>query len=588
MLCNYSPMAPIPPDRKDLFHGRDKNIDDILAAFEGGRLRRLYFVNGIRRVGKTTLLGQLSARITTQSVLPILLNFEQVIDAFGEFEQLPTVRFIRGLMRTCVTQAKIGTGDQQLALEPTRTEAFEDDPPWYVFDGWLDELRRLSGRQCLLLCIDEMQSVVRLIARRVLDDGVLTWIRSKIQAESDLLIVCTGSEPYSKMRSRYDASNLWGNIKPYPISFLARRDMEKVATVPVVGDGVRWHDLSLAALWDMTEGHPWIIQNICDRILRSLNSERRRIVSPRDIVRATDNLIIDDPTSVKLWWNEGQELVTDDMVSLAFTVLTLQKRSRLGVLETELIKSCSDQGMRNVGATILDMVDLELLTKDRSKNIITIRSRFLEEFLVDLRRQRMEEQAEQVAVRQPFVAVMFDWENIKHRLMAEAASSQAMMAACEGAVLGKILMDRARRFGQPHPKARYVVANFLHESKAYLEDRNALDRLNYQTILSSVSGNAKADRSDHKLREKIRDVLELEGRKDIEPIETYIIGAGDADFNESIQTLLNRQKRVVLWCTRSGMARYYEDLAKHRLLTIEYLEDLVFKNEKGRVTAPLP
>ena len=190
-----------------------------------------------------------------------------------------------------------------------------------------------------------MQSVVRLMADRIMDSSFLTWLRSKVESHSETLIICTASEPYGKMRMRHE-HNLWGSIKTYRVSFLQKGDMAKVAQEPVQADGVRWLGEAIDALWDMTEGHPWITQGICDRVMRDLNVERRRVVGPADIRRATENLILDDPTAVRLWWNEFQELVSADMLKLAHVVLELQQTPRSGVSEAELIRECVRRGVK--------------------------------------------------------------------------------------------------------------------------------------------------------------------------------------------------------------------------------------------------
>ena len=109
-------------------------------------------------------------------------------------------------------------------------------------------------------------------------------------------------------------------------------------------------------------------------------------------------------------------------------------------------------------------------------------------------------------------------------------------------------------------------------SSLFKGDRAALDNLNINTQNSNISGNVKADRSDHRLIQRIRDLLELHPG-----IETYVIAAGDADFSETVNTLLDRGKTVYMMCTRDGMAHYYDSQRKRSgNLHIDFLEDFAF------------
>jgi hypothetical protein len=60
-------------------------------------------------------------------------------------------------------------------------------------------------------------------------------------------------------------------------------------------------------------------------------------------------------------------------------------------------------------------------------------------------------------------------------------------------------------------------------------------------------------------------------------IATYVIGTGDGDFHEVIQTLQGAGKQVILWATRHGINGVYGDrLHGPDRIRIEWLEDLVF------------
>ena len=88
--------GPIPPGRDDLFHGREQAMADLMLGMTGGQLKTLHFINGIRRVGKTTLLRQIGYRMGEQ-VLPLILDLQVIVDLFGSVSNIPTNQFVRQL-----------------------------------------------------------------------------------------------------------------------------------------------------------------------------------------------------------------------------------------------------------------------------------------------------------------------------------------------------------------------------------------------------------------------------------------------------------------------------------------------------------
>ncbi|MBC8030147.1 MAG: hypothetical protein H7Z16_08540 [Pyrinomonadaceae bacterium] len=83
VTVRYVTGAPVGADRVDLFHGRHDELLDLQEAFAGDFLRKLYFVNGIRRVGKSSLIEHLGKHCGRE-VLTLSLKhrncFEQAKD----------------------------------------------------------------------------------------------------------------------------------------------------------------------------------------------------------------------------------------------------------------------------------------------------------------------------------------------------------------------------------------------------------------------------------------------------------------------------------------------------------------------------
>lgn len=566
----YMTDAPVTADRTDLFHGRDKELNDLQSTFAGGKLLRLYFVNGIRRVGKSTLMYQLMGCFDNET-LPLLLNLQS---ALGE-SNMTTVQLVRQLIRLVIDQVRLRKDLSALSLAVPGPDVFELDPPWVVFQEFLETLQRQAGKSSVLLCFDEVQYLVERIANpnEPINDAFLAWMRGKVQEKSHILLICTGSEPYALMRRRYEHT-LWGNMQAYNVSFVERAAMEKIATLPVKEDGVTWLQEAIDRLWDMTEGHPWLTQTLAEKVAEGLNNERRRVVGPGDVSRAVDVAMLDDRYS-DLWWNEKEGQVTATNRQIAFIILRNQSGSRQGLPESKLAEECQRSGIR-VSMYLDEMRALEVLTEIKEGNDPRwrIKGGFLEKYLMTLlHHEALENGLKRPSSSDQSLALMLDWENIKISLLNSlkkmpAAEAQSLRPRLAGAELAKRLLEAAAQHGVPRQK--WVVANWDHAT--FNGDQAALRRERYMT---DMSGETKADASDHVLRERIHNVL-----RDQREIGTYIIGTGDADFGEVIGTLQDQGKHVILWATKGALSGAFKHfLSGPDAIQIEWLEDIIFKQE---------
>jgi hypothetical protein len=175
--------------------------------------------------------------------------------------------------------------------------------------------------------------------------------------------------------------------------------------------------------------------------------------------------------------------------------------------------------------------------------------------------------------RRPALALMLDWENIKISLAdllreLPEPRADALRPRLAGAELATRLVDAAWRHGLP--RQRWAVADW---DRPFFEgDQKAVRGARFW---SDIAGGEKANASDHVLREKIHHVLRQHPE-----IDVYVIGTGDGDFHEAIQTLQREGKQVILWATRRAVNGVYgESLGGPDRIGIEWLEDLVFGEE---------
>lgn len=567
----YVTGGPVSTDRLDLFHGRERELSELQRAVTAPKMLKLYFVNGIRAVGKSTLMQHLGSRCSSE-LIPVLVPLEY---ALGEKNMTP-MQLVRQFCRICLRDAQNILGDVDLDLKIPDAEDFALDPPWVVFEDFLENLHRQTARR-ILLCIDEMQFLVKRIAdpSDPIDEGFLGWLRDKIQTGSNLRVVCTGSESFGQLR-RHHEHVVWRNMEPYNISFVDRNAMEMIATIPVKDDGVLWLSEALDCLWDFTEGHPCVTQILAERAVELIDREGRRVIGPLDIERAYA-AIPHDLEIWELWWNEREGMIEDTHRQLAFLILRNQPASRAGLEEMALAEVAAKSGIRSVGRYLDEMRALEVLTAipaGGGTRIWRVRGGFLERYLA----ARLQRTLQEVAGAHSYnpdapLAIMLDYENVKigllnHLKKLPSAEAAILKQKLEGPNLATALLEASARFGSP--RQRWAVADW--DRPLFQGDQKAFKMARYST---DIAGHSEKNSSDHVLREKIHFVL-----REHPEIGTFVIGTGDADFHETIKTLQEQGKHVVLWSTREQVNRVYgESLRGPDRIRIEWLEDLVFADE---------
>jgi hypothetical protein len=178
--------------------------------------------------------------------------------------------------------------------------------------------------------------------------------------------------------------------------------------------------------------------------------------------------------------------------------------------------------------------------------------------------------AGEAAGRRTALALMLDWENVKVSLARHLddlpeGRAQAGRTRLGGSELASRLLDAAWRHGLP--RQRWAVADW--DQDFFEGDQKAVRNARFST---DIAGQDKANASDHVLREKIHLVL-----REHPEIPVYVIGTGDGDFHEVVNTLQAKGKQVILWTTRRSVSDSYGgSLRGPDRIRIEWLEDLVF------------
>jgi hypothetical protein len=282
----------------ELFHGRNEVLDQIKDSFYGGIQRERYFLDGIRRSGKTTILNFLGGYLP-QNVLPVYINLE-------DFSLHGPVNSAAVLSGFCTKIGLKAVEVHNVVPDIPGEEVFRAEPH-HAFNRFLADVKEKLPGYVPLLMIDEFQLLLEAIGRsgRASDQDtlVLDQLRARLE-EGNLYTIMTGSVRFDRLATIVQ-HRIFGALSRKRVSFLTKDGMTEVLRSGVA----QWATLlpeTLERVYDLTGGYPWLAQIYGAGLVELLNQERRTVVTPEDVDYVTTADVITRPELFEFWWPPEQ------------------------------------------------------------------------------------------------------------------------------------------------------------------------------------------------------------------------------------------------------------------------------------------
>ena len=336
----YIPGPPVKDAR--LFMGREDVFQFIQENLSSAGQKRTLVLHGQRRTGKTSILYQLLGGRLGKSLLPVLVDMQEVaplVQNLADFLSELAYKFSR-------TLHKAGLEIQEPALEVFNVA------PLRVFNRFLDDLEeRLAGRQMLVM-FDEFELLQDLIQQGLLGENLLGYIRSLIQHRECLLFIFTGTHRLEEMGRDY--WSIFFNITLYrKISFLSRAEAERLVREPVAG-ALSIDDLAVEKMIALTRAHPYFLQLLCWALVNHANANRRNYVTLNDVNDVLQEIILTGEPYFAYIWQQANSI---ERLALAGLAHTLQAGKHWARPEDILDTLAAGGDMRTGRADLLETLD---------------------------------------------------------------------------------------------------------------------------------------------------------------------------------------------------------------------------------------
>ncbi|MCP4538629.1 MAG: GAF domain-containing protein [Chloroflexi bacterium] len=275
-----------------LFFGREDVVDFIQENLAALHRNNLVLI-GQRRTGKTSLLKQLPVQLG-DDYLPIYLDGQ----ALGLDPGLPN------FFLSLATEIAFALEDRNFVIDLPEYDDFVDSPTTSFERRFLTQVREVIGDRHLLIMFDEFEELESAVQRGNLDASIFGFLRHIIQHSSNLSVIFCGTHRLEELAADY--WNVLFNISLYrQIAYLEQPEAARLIQEPVVEYGMRYDDLALDKMWQVSAGHPYFLQLLCHSLVNRHNKTERGYVTVADVNAALDDILASGEAHFVFLWTEA-------------------------------------------------------------------------------------------------------------------------------------------------------------------------------------------------------------------------------------------------------------------------------------------
>lgn len=300
------PVVALRPIERNKLYGREDLLRTLKSSFTRSGQTRIPFLEGVRKVGKTSIFYFLANRMI-DPMLPVYINLET--DWTNPYQLLA-----KKISEEISKQKTDGSWDINRIIT-------KDD-----FDRFLIDALRGTGIEQIILLLDEFHAVVDRIESGSLRKEFLGDLRELYQNPNRLISVAFADWYHvDELKSRIRAQ-LWADFACETISFLNELDTREAILSPVQSSQVRLGRDVVSRIYYWTNGYPWHIQWICSELINHLNTQKRYTAIPQDIDLLAKKLLKEDRL-----FNEGlcrPERISKEIQCIIYHILETLRDSR--------------------------------------------------------------------------------------------------------------------------------------------------------------------------------------------------------------------------------------------------------------------
>ena len=543
LFIDSSPLDETSP----LFQGRDSLLQQIRNSLFGGIQREKLFLDGIRRVGKSSIVNFVPLNVP-DDVVAVPLRMER----FGLQSPLDAASVLWKIGKAIeAAYVSRGVTPPDAPTEPsiddcaafiTSVKAFTGKTPFLMFDEF----------QRMLLRIKETGSNAEVI---------LDILRAGLEDQT-VYGLFTGSIRFDRL-STIVPHRIFGNIRRLRVSFLKADDVAAVLRAGF-SPWVTMSDGAVKRICDLTAGYPYVVQKFGSFLVDLLNEEKRCIASAEDVDRvANADVLSDNSIFLRNWWPDYFGLAEERAIELFFHHFP----EATSVPIDDFLARTERREVDNLRVALQNLQSCEVLDSTDAGQLrftaVIVRQWLRSHYHVGERRLRIPPMREEQQPRASHsvaavesrpagqVGVYIDHENFVRSLarirISKHGESEPLVRWFDRS-LNQVLGEVEKRFGRIDQKV--AVAFWDRQDEMRLQASYTKRDFAVRTPERTGKGNE----ADFKLADEIRRSM-AQAKREGASLRDAVVITGDADFTNVISGLKNDGVNVHVWAAGASASQ---------------------------------
>jgi hypothetical protein len=273
----------------EVFFGRADVYNFIEEHFLRADQKTTIVLYGQRRIGKSSILRNLSVRLTT-NLVPVYVDMQgSPAQTTGGWLFNLADAISRALMER-------GIHLKQPALSDYATE------PFIIFGKFLDEVEAKihAPENRLILALDEFEAIDQKLAEGRVSKDLLPFLRNLMQHRQSISLIFAGTHTLDEMISN-DWIQHFNTAVPCRVSYLDEASARKLITQPIEDFPLNYEPEAVDLLIEQTRCHPCLIQLTCQALVDMKNEQRSRHATVEDVEQALKKALHNDYALRSVW-----------------------------------------------------------------------------------------------------------------------------------------------------------------------------------------------------------------------------------------------------------------------------------------------
>ena len=366
-----------PVDRHEMFFGRTDIMGHIQRQLGADTHANVILLEGNRRTGKTSILGQLEKSDVLPGWIPVYCSLQEAEgdDSRGGITTRNIFKLLARRTGWALSDAGVETWfpglperepgrPHKLAFLSALNQAFAGEHAFETFELYVSAAVDAASPRRILLMLDEFDKLQEGIDAGITSPQVPENIRHLLQHQPGVSAIITGSRRLKRLREEY-WSALFGLGYRIGISALSRNDARRLVTEPVEGR-LAFLPQARDRLVDLCACHPFLVQSLCSRVFEQAAATGASTVTVDAVQEAAIEMVRDNE-HFRTLWDYTRSARRRLILALCDRLQAEPDAVNLDLFELELRKfGVPLRSTRDLADDVTELRELELLDFDES------------------------------------------------------------------------------------------------------------------------------------------------------------------------------------------------------------------------------